>query len=121
MHMLAVLKLRADHAQLESARPIACLVHAAVAPRCAVQEVDPRFSRLAALALANQMAREPSGDGSRSSQGHTANAQLGGGHGKKNGKANFPTPGNQCAGRPATLVGGECGPPVFWLPAFSAR
>jgi hypothetical protein len=31
---------------------------------------------LAALALANQMACEPSGDGSRSSQGHTANSPV---------------------------------------------
>ena len=31
---------------------------------------------LAALALVNQMAREPSGDGSRSSQGYTANASV---------------------------------------------
>ncbi len=31
--------------------------------------------------------------------------QLGGGQRKKNGEANSPTPGNQCAGRPATLLG----------------
>jgi hypothetical protein len=37
-------------------RPIACLVHVAVAWRRAVQEVDPRFSRLAALVLVNQKA-----------------------------------------------------------------
>jgi hypothetical protein len=36
--------------------PIARLVRVAVAPRCAVQEVDPRFSRLAALTLVNWMA-----------------------------------------------------------------
>jgi hypothetical protein len=41
---------------LEEARPIACLVHVALAWRRAVQEVDPRFSRLAALMLVNQMA-----------------------------------------------------------------
>lgn len=41
---------------LGEARPIARLVHVAVAWRRAVQEVDPRFSRLAALELANQKA-----------------------------------------------------------------
>src|SRR5687768_16500654 len=56
--------------------PIARLVHAAVASRRAVQEVDPRFSRLAALALVNQTACEPSGDGSRSSQGYTVSASV---------------------------------------------
>ncbi|HEX2611043.1 MAG TPA: hypothetical protein VHK68_08520 [Gemmatimonadales bacterium] len=35
-------------------RPIARLVHTAVARRCAGQEVDPRFSRLAALTLVNR-------------------------------------------------------------------
>jgi hypothetical protein len=35
-------------------KPIACFVHAATAPRCAEQEVDPRFNRLAALELVNQ-------------------------------------------------------------------
>jgi hypothetical protein len=41
---------------LGETRPIARLVHVAVAWRRAVQEVDPRFSRLAALELANQKA-----------------------------------------------------------------
>jgi hypothetical protein len=40
----------------EETRPIACLVHVAVARRRAEQEVDPRFSRLAALTLVNRMA-----------------------------------------------------------------
>jgi atypical dual specificity phosphatase len=39
---------RVDHFRRGETRPIACLVRIAVAPRYAVQEVDPRFSRLAA-------------------------------------------------------------------------
>ena len=49
-----VAKLKIDRFHLGLTRPIACLVHVAVALRRAVQEVDPRFSRLAALGLANQ-------------------------------------------------------------------
>lgn len=57
---------------------------------------------LAAPAPANQTAREPSGDGSRSSQGHTAKRfSLGGGRGKRNGEVNSPTPGNRCVGGPS--------------------
>jgi hypothetical protein len=47
--------------RIGEARPIACLVHAAVARRCAEQEVDPRFSRLAALTLVNRMAASQPG------------------------------------------------------------
>jgi len=61
---------------------------------------------LAALTLVNQMAREPSGDGSRSSQGYTANASVSGGREKKNGEGNSPTPGNQCVGGPYLPSGG---------------
>ena len=50
-----VAKSKIDRFHLGLTRPIACLVHVAVALRRAEQEVDPRFSRLAALALANQM------------------------------------------------------------------
>jgi hypothetical protein len=49
-------KLKIDHFRFGETRPIARLVHVAVAWRRAVQEVDPRFSRLAALVLVNQMA-----------------------------------------------------------------
>jgi hypothetical protein len=49
-------KLKIDRFRFGEARPIARLVHTAIAWRCAVQEVDPRFSRLAALTLVNQMA-----------------------------------------------------------------
>ena len=51
-----VAKLKIDRFHLGLTRPIACLVHVAVAQRRAVQEADPRFSRLAALELANQKA-----------------------------------------------------------------
>jgi hypothetical protein len=50
-----VTKPRIDRFLFGVTRPIACRVHIAVARRCAEQEVDPRFSRLAALELANQM------------------------------------------------------------------
>lgn len=48
-------KLKVDRFPLGETRPIARFVHVAVARRRAVQEVDPRFSRLAALELVNQM------------------------------------------------------------------
>jgi hypothetical protein len=51
-----VAKLKIDRFPLGETRPIACPVHVAVARRRAEQEVDPRFSRLAALELANQKA-----------------------------------------------------------------
>jgi hypothetical protein len=51
-----VAKLRVDRSPLGLTRPIACFVHVALAPRRAVQEVDPRFSRLVALVLVNQKA-----------------------------------------------------------------
>src|SRR2546422_11216798 len=44
-----------DRFRVGETRPIACLVHAAVARRRAEQEVDPRFNRLVALTLVNQM------------------------------------------------------------------
>jgi hypothetical protein len=66
----------ADPFRFGETRPIACPVHVAVARRRAEQEVDPRFSRLAALTLVNQMECKPSGDRSRSSRGHTANASV---------------------------------------------
>jgi hypothetical protein len=43
-----------DRFRIGVTRPIARLVHTAVARRCAGQEVDPRFSRLAALTLVNR-------------------------------------------------------------------
>jgi len=42
--------------ELGKTRPIARLVHVAVAQRRAAQEADPRFSRPAALELVNQKA-----------------------------------------------------------------
>ena len=45
-----------DRFRIGETRPIARPVHVAVAQRRAVQEADPRFSRLAALELANQKA-----------------------------------------------------------------
>jgi hypothetical protein len=45
-----------DRFRVGETRPIACPVHVAVARRRAEQEVDPRFSRLAALTLVNRMA-----------------------------------------------------------------
>jgi hypothetical protein len=50
-----VAKLKIDRFPLGETRPIARLVHVAVASRRAVQEVDPRFNRLVALVLANLM------------------------------------------------------------------
>src|SRR5580765_8469499 len=49
-----VANTRIDRFRVGETRPIACLVHAAVASRRAEQEVDPRFNRLAALTLVNQ-------------------------------------------------------------------
>jgi hypothetical protein len=46
---------KTDPFRFGETRPIACPVHVAVARRRAEQEVDPRFSRLAALTLVNQM------------------------------------------------------------------
>src|SRR4051794_29432729 len=43
-----------DRFRIGETRPIACPVHVAVARRRAVQEVDPRFSRLAVLTLVNR-------------------------------------------------------------------
>jgi hypothetical protein len=47
-----------DHLVWGAVGPIACLTHAGVALRCAVQEVDPRFDRPAAPASANHVARQ---------------------------------------------------------------
>jgi hypothetical protein len=49
---------RIDRFRVGETRPIACPVHAAVARQHAEQEVDPRFSRLAALTLVNRMAAQ---------------------------------------------------------------
>jgi hypothetical protein len=64
---VVVAKTKTDPFRLGETRPIACPVHVAVARRRAEQEADPRFSRLVALTLVNQMECKPSGDGSRSS------------------------------------------------------
>jgi hypothetical protein len=56
MSYVVVAKTKIDHFRFGETRPIARLVHTAVARRCAEQEVDPRFNRLAALVLVNQMA-----------------------------------------------------------------
>jgi hypothetical protein len=44
-----------DRFRVGETRPIARLVHAVLAPRRAEQEVDPRFNRLVALTLVNQV------------------------------------------------------------------
>ena len=53
---VVIAKTKTDPFRFGETRPIACPVHVAVARRRAEQEVDPRFSRLAALTLVNQMA-----------------------------------------------------------------
>ena len=58
---VVVAKPRVDHFRRGETRPIARPDRIAVAPRCAVQEVDPRFSRLAALTLVNRMAASQPG------------------------------------------------------------
>jgi hypothetical protein len=52
--MFALPIRKTDRFRIGMTRPIACLVHVAVAQRRAEQEVDPRFSRLAALTLVNR-------------------------------------------------------------------
>jgi hypothetical protein len=92
--------------ELELTRPIARLVHVAVALRCAEQEVDPRFSRLAALALVNQMDAQAVWEWKPElSRPYRKRYSLGGGQKKKNEEVNSPTPDNQRAGGPWFLSG----------------
>jgi hypothetical protein len=73
--------------------PIARLVHTAVARRCAGQEVDPRFSRLAALTLVNRMAAQANRESKTELlKPNRKRYSLGGGKRKKNGRVNLPTP-----------------------------
>jgi hypothetical protein len=96
-------------------RPIACFVHVALAPRRAVREADPRFSRLVALVLANQMVASRLGIEARSSRGLIANASVSDGQRKKNGEVNSPPPACQTQDGPHSLHG-ECGSFVFGVP-----
>jgi hypothetical protein len=74
-------------------RPIARLVHTAVARRCAGQEVDPRFSRLAALTLVNRMAAQANrGSKPELLTPNRKRFSLGGGRRKKNEEVNSSTP-----------------------------
>ena len=52
---VVIAKTKTDPFRFGETRPIACPVHVAVARRRAEQEVDPRFNRLVALTLVNQM------------------------------------------------------------------
>jgi hypothetical protein len=93
--------------------PIASLTHVGVALRRAVQEVDPRFDRLAAPASANCEARQASwGWKPELPTPNRKREQLGGRRGKKNGEVNSSTPGNRCVGRPVLKT--EAGRPFFW-------
>jgi hypothetical protein len=92
---LALTRPRRDYPQPGAVRPIARLAHVAPALRRAVQEVDPRFSRTCS-------ARTGEPDGLRTVWGwkpelprpHRKRFSLGGGHGKRNGEVNSPTPGS---------------------------
>ena len=77
-------------------------------------------ARPAALALVNRIARKPSGNGRRSSQGLPAHATVSGGREKKNGEVNSPTPHSQRVDGPSHPSGGAgrrvvaVGMPVRW-------
>jgi hypothetical protein len=102
---LVVAKPRTDHFRCGETRPIARPVRIAVAPRCAVQEVDPRFSRLAALTLVNWMAASHPGMEAGAPEAKPQTLQFRRRLKEEERGSESPTPGNQRVGRPAFLSG----------------
>jgi hypothetical protein len=96
-----VAKPRTDHFRRGETRPIACLVRIAVAPRYAVQEVDPRFSRLAALTLVNRMAASHPGMEAGAPEAKPQTLQFRRRLKEEERGSESPTPGYQRVGRPA--------------------
>ena len=96
-----VARPRVDHFRCGETRPIACPVRIAVAPRCAAQEVDPRFSRLAALTLVNRMAASHPGMEAGAPEAKPQTLQFRRRLKEEERGINSPTPGNQRVGRPA--------------------
>ena len=98
---VVVAKSRVDHFRRGETRPIARPVRIAVAPRCAAQEVDPRFSRLAALTLVNWMAASHPGMEAGAPEAKPQTLQFRRRLKEEERGINSPTPGNQRVGRPA--------------------
>jgi hypothetical protein len=96
-----VAKPRTDHFRCGETRPIACPVRIAVAPRCAAQEVDPRFSRLAALTLVNRMAASHPGMEAGAPEAKPQTLQFRRRLKEEERGSESPTPGYQRVGRPA--------------------
>jgi hypothetical protein len=113
---VVVAKPRTDHFRCGETRPIACLVRIAVAPRCAVQEVDPRFSRLAALTLVNRMAASHPGMEAGAPDAKPQTLQFRRRLKEEERGSESPTPGNQRVGRPA-FPSGKAGRSVMPAPA----
>jgi hypothetical protein len=111
---VVVAKPRTDHFRRGETRPIARPVRIAVAPRCAVQEVDPRFSRLAALTLVNRMAASHPGMEAGAPEAKPQTLQFRRRLREEERGSESPTPGNQRVGRPAFPFG-DCGPSLLWL------
>src|ERR671917_59024 len=82
------------------------------------QEVDPRFSRLAALALVNQMEAQAIWEWKPELlRPYRKRSSLGGGQKKKNGEVNSPTPDNQRAAARGSFRG-IMGRRLLWLMAI---
>jgi hypothetical protein len=116
---LVVAKPRTDPFRRGETRPIARPVRIAVAPRCAVQEVDPRFSRLAALTLVNRMAASHPGMEAGAPEAKPQTLQFRRRLKEEERGSESPTPGYQRVGRPA-FPSGTAGRSVVSRPTTRA-
>jgi hypothetical protein len=116
---VVVAKPRTDHFRCGETRPIARPVRIAVAPRCAVQEVDPRFSRLAALTLVNRMAASHPGMEAGAPEAKPQTLQFRRRLKEEERGSESPTPGYQRVGRPA-FPSGTAGRSVVSRPTTRA-